>query len=75
MAKKAKNGKSIYRTGDLWIAPSSSLKPPAHQSDWKLRRVETGESNKFLALADVALGLKPKEPKMKRGGYRIKRSA
>jgi hypothetical protein len=75
MAKKAKDGKNIYRTGDLWIAPSSSLKQPAHQSDWKLRRVETGASNKFLALADVALGLK--EPKTKRGGHghKIKHSA
>ncbi|HEY3767702.1 MAG TPA: hypothetical protein VGN44_03435 [Candidatus Angelobacter sp.] len=75
MAKKANNGKNIYRSGDLWIAPSSSLKQPAHQSDWKLRRVEPGESNKFLALADIALGLKPKEPKIKRGDYKTRRSA
>jgi hypothetical protein len=73
MAKKAKNGNNTYRKSDLWIAPCSSLKQPAHQSDWKLRRVESGESNKFLALAEVALGLK--EPKTKRGGHKIKRSA
>ena len=70
MAKKgtkAKNGKNVYRKGDLWIAPSFSLKQKARQSDWKLPRVQPTESNKFLELADFALGLKtPEKHKRKR---------
>ncbi|MGH9636580.1 MAG: hypothetical protein ACRD72_17245 [Candidatus Angelobacter sp.] len=66
MVKKAKQGKNTYRKSDLWIAPSSGPKKPAQQSDWKLHRVEPSECNRFLALADVALGLAPAKPKMKR---------
>ena len=66
-AKKAKQGKNTYRKGDLWIAPPSGLKKPVQQSDWKLHRVEPSECNRFLALADIALGLAPAKPKMKRG--------
>jgi hypothetical protein len=65
MAKKA-NGKNTYRKGDLWIASSSSLKPKAHQSDWKLRGSEPSESNKYLELADIAFGLAPTKHKTKR---------
>ena len=61
MAKKAKNGEARYRKGDLWIAPSLSLKQPLRQSDWKLHRVEPSECNKFLALADIALGFDARE--------------
>jgi hypothetical protein len=63
----AKKGKNNYRKSDLWIAPSSGLKQPVKQSDWKLHRVEPSECNKFLALADIALGLAPAKPKLKRG--------
>jgi len=70
MAKKgtkAKNGKNVYRKGDLWIAPSFSFKQTTIQSDWKLPRVQPTESNKFLELADFALGLKtPEKHKRKR---------
>lgn len=66
MAKKARNGKNTYRKGDLWIAPSSSLGPKTYQSDWKLSRGEPEGSNKYLQLADVALGLAPAKHKMKR---------
>jgi hypothetical protein len=66
MTKKAKTGKNTYRKGDLWIASSSSLKPKAHQSDWKLRRGGPGESNKYLELADIAFGLAPAKHKTKR---------
>jgi hypothetical protein len=65
MAKKA-NGKNTYRKGDLWIAPSLSLTPKVHQSDWKLRGGGPGESNKYLELADIALGLAPAKHKTKR---------
>jgi hypothetical protein len=66
MAKKARNGKAKYRRGDLWIAPSSSLKRTAHQSDWKLQRGGLDESNKYMELADIALGLAPSKHKTKR---------
>jgi hypothetical protein len=66
MAKKARNAKSTYRKGDLWIAPSLSLTPRMHQSDWKLGRGGRDESNRYLELADVALGLAPAKHKMKR---------
>ena len=65
MAKKARTGEAKYRKEELWIAPSLSLKQPQRQGDWKLQRVEAAECNRFLALADVALGLGPK-PKMRR---------
>jgi hypothetical protein len=55
--KKTKARKKVYSKDELWIAPSSSLKRPVLQSDWKLPRVEPPESNRFLELADVALGL------------------
>ncbi|MFL6389971.1 MAG: hypothetical protein ACJ71U_21025 [Terriglobales bacterium] len=70
MAKKARNGEARYRKGDLWIAPSLSLKQPQSQSDWKLQRVEPAECNKFLALADIALGFTPAKPKVKRGAQK-----
>jgi hypothetical protein len=66
MAKKAKDGRSTYRKGDLWIASSSSLKPKVYQSDWKLPRGGADESNKYLELADIALGLAPVKHKTKR---------
>jgi hypothetical protein len=65
-AKKAQDGSSIYRKSELWIASSSSLKPKTYQSDWKLQRGEQGESNKYLELADIALGLAPAKQKTKR---------
>ena len=67
MAKKARNGKTTYRKSDLWIAPALSLKGNnVHQSDWKLRRGEPDGSNRYLELADVALGLAPAKHKTKR---------
>ena len=73
MAKKArqgtqaKNGKNAFRKGDLWIAPSFSLKQKTRPSGWELPRVEPPESNRFLELADFALGLKmPEKHKRKR---------
>jgi hypothetical protein len=65
-AKKAQDGSSIYRKSELWIASSSSLKPKTYQSDWKLQRGEQDESNKYLELADIALGLGAGEEKTKR---------
>jgi hypothetical protein len=65
--KTPKNGKDAYRKGDLWIAPSFSLKPTMLKSGWELPRTVPPESNKFLELADFALGLKmPEKRKRKR---------
>jgi hypothetical protein len=65
--KKAENEKNAYRKGDLWIAPSFSLKQTPRQSGWELPKREPPESNKFLELADVAFGLKePEKYKRKR---------
>ena len=59
--KKAKDSKKMYRKDELWIAPRLSFKRNVVQGDWKLNRAEASESNKFLELADIALGLKATE--------------
>lgn len=66
MAKKARNGKATYRKSELWIASTSSLKPKIYQSDWKLQRSGPDISNKYLELADIALGVTPPKVKTKR---------
>jgi hypothetical protein len=66
MAKKTENGKNTYRKGDLWIASSSSFRPKNYQGDWKLQRGGPEGSNKYLQLADVALGLSPVKQRSKR---------
>jgi hypothetical protein len=58
MAKKAKDGKSAYSNNELWIAPSHSLKERAPKIGWGARRDEPSQSNRYLELADIALGLK-----------------
>jgi hypothetical protein len=59
--KKARDGKKTYSKDDLWIAPRLSFKRNVVQGDWKLSRTEPSESNRFLELADVALGLRTTE--------------
>lgn len=66
MAKNAQNRKSTYHKNDLWIAPSLSFKAKNYQGDWKLKRVELDDSNRYLQLADIALGLAPVKYKTKR---------
>jgi len=56
--KKARDSKKTYSKDDLWIAPRLSFKRNVVQGDWKLSRAEASESNKFLELADIALGLR-----------------
>jgi hypothetical protein len=63
MAKKAK---SAYSNNQLWIAPSHSLKERAPKIGWGARRDEPSQSNRFLELADIALGLKKPHPQKKR---------
>jgi hypothetical protein len=69
----AKNGKQTYRKDELWIAPTLSFKKPTLQSDWKLERSEPEESNRFLELADIALGSAPEKHMPER--RKMKRSA
>jgi hypothetical protein len=59
--KKAKDSKKTYSKADLWIAPRLSFKRNVVQGDWKLSRTEPSESNRFLELADIALGLRTTE--------------
>jgi hypothetical protein len=59
--KKANDSKKTYSKADLWIAPRLSFKRNVVQGDWKLSRTEPSESNRFLELADVALGLRTTE--------------
>lgn len=64
---KARNGKNAFRKGDMWIASSFSLKQKPRQSGWELPKGEPPERNRFLELADFALGLKmPEMHKKKR---------
>ena len=59
--KKTRDSKKTSSKDDLWIAPRLSFKRNVVQGDWKLSRAEASESNKFLELADIALGLKTTE--------------
>jgi hypothetical protein len=61
MAKKRKYAKE----SELWIAPRYSLKGPAGERAWENRPGGVPTSNKFLELADIALGLK-KSAKLKK---------
>jgi hypothetical protein len=63
---KAKDVKTTNSKGDLWIASSFSLKQKGRHSDWKLQKGESEGSNKYLQLADIALGLAPVKPRTKR---------
>ena len=63
MAKQAKPGKK--KTNDkespaegLWIARRNSIKSPTGKSAWENLPGSSPSSNRFLELADVALGLK-----------------
>jgi len=66
MAKKDQDRKNIKRKSDLWIAPSLSLKTKNYQGDWKLQRGEPDENNRYLQLADIALGRAPVNYRTKR---------
>jgi len=56
LIKQGKKAKKAYSKNDLWIAPANTFKRTGLQSDWKLHRPDATESNRFLELADVALG-------------------
>jgi hypothetical protein len=60
------NSGPFYPDKDLWIAPSHSLKWRAPKTDWELRPGEAPPSNRFLELADIALGLKAAKVRKKK---------
>jgi len=69
MAKKDQDRKNIKRKSDLWIAPSltsKTSKAKNYQGDWKLQRGEPDENNRYLQLADIALGRAPVNYRTKR---------
>jgi hypothetical protein len=53
---------------ELWIAPRYNLKGPAGERAWENRPGGLPTSNRFLELADVALGLKKTAQKKKKVG-------
>jgi hypothetical protein len=65
MAKKAKQGKQSKKarekgppTEGLWIAPRNSPEGPTGKRAWENLPGGPPSNNRFLELADVALGLK-----------------
>ena len=65
MAKKAKQGKKRKKAKEkgppaegLWIAARNSPKGPTGERGWENRPSDAPSNNRFLELADVALGLK-----------------
>jgi hypothetical protein len=64
MAKRGKKAKEKGSpTEGLWIAPRNSLKGPTNKRAWENRPDERSSNNRFLELADIALGLKAPIPK------------
>lgn len=63
MAEKPPNEKIAFNGDDLWLASSSTFTRLKRDSGWELLRGRPSQTNKFLELADVALGLKkPDKP-------------
>jgi len=63
MARKVKDERPDasapeFFPNDLWAAPRYSLKGPRGERAWENRLGGPPSSNRFLELADVALGLK-----------------
>jgi hypothetical protein len=51
---------------DLWIAPQYSLKGPNGERAWENRPGGAPSNNRYLELADIALGLKKPDLKKRR---------
>ena len=68
MPKKRKIGKGTDLGDGLWIAPRYSMKGPAGERAYADRPGGIPSINKFLELADIALGLKKPEPKKRKNG-------
>jgi hypothetical protein len=54
----------------LWIAESYSLKGPTGDRAWENRRGGIPSNNKYLELADIALGVKKSDPKVAKGSFK-----
>ena len=67
-AKKTKTKSSDAANGELWIAPRYSLKGPAGERAWENRPGGAPSNNRFLELADIALGVKKPAHKKKKAG-------
>ena len=67
-AKTARTKSGNAADSDLWIAPRYSLKGPAGERAWENRPGGIPSTNKFLELADIALGVKKPAPKKKKAG-------
>lgn len=63
MSKKRKSDNDL---DELWIAPRYTLKGPAGERAWDNRTGGPPSNNRFLELADIALGVKKPTPKKKR---------
>jgi hypothetical protein len=63
--KKRKRSKD---ENELWIAPRYNLKGPAGERAWENRHGGLPTSNRFLELANIALGLKKAAQKKKKAG-------
>lgn len=61
MPKKTK--KHDAKPDSLWIAPHYSLKGPRGESTFENRSSVPPSNNRYLELADIALGLKKPAPK------------
>jgi hypothetical protein len=67
-AARAKNKPADCGEGELWVAPRYSLKGPAGERAFENHPGEVLTSNRFLELADIALGLKKSAHKKKKPG-------
>jgi len=64
MSRKRKPGDAEVSNG-LWIARRYSLKGPAGDRAWENRSGGPPSTNRFLELADIALGIKKPAPQKK----------
>lgn len=55
--KSTKTKKKKKKTSELWISPRYSLKGPAGERAWENRPGGAPNSQRYLELADIALGL------------------
>jgi hypothetical protein len=76
MAKKSKGKQEKTRKKDgsgpgLWIASRYSLKGPAGERAWENRPGGPPNSEKYLELADIAMGLKKPEPQKRKSARSV----
>jgi hypothetical protein len=62
LVAKKREGSNSSQQNDLWVAPKYSLKGPTGERAWDSRPSGPPSHSRFLELADIALGLKRKEP-------------